>query len=133
MLGCEPEYRDWAAEVAAIDPANSVIHVTGDAVMPGSTYSFSKTGQDAAPSSPAQFMTGMWGDVVAAFGVVNVTDLSAVKDWLVELSSAPCKSRVWMRSPANPFADAKVLDLSNVANVLAGSQDYSSPAISVRP
>ncbi len=133
VLGCEPEYRDWAAEVAAIDPIHSVIHVTGNAVVPSSTYSVLHEAEGGETSASMQVSTAVWGDVLPAFGVVNVVDLGGVKDWLVEFSNAPCKMRVWMRNPPNPFADVNVIDLGNVGNVLAGNINYPGPAITTCP
>ncbi len=133
VLGCEPEYRDWAGEIAAIDPTDSVIHVTGNAVVPSSMYSVIFESKAGTQSSPLQVQTGVWGDVVPPFGVVNVTDFSAVRDWLLEISGAPCKSRAWMRSPPNPFSDVNVIDCANLGNVLAGFTNYSGPAIPVCP
>ncbi len=138
VLGCVPEYRNWAAEVAAIDPANWVIHVTGNAVVPSSTYTVTHVTEGGASSPSAQFTTGLWADVVAGFGTVNVSDLSGVRDWMVELNPAPCKSRTYLRGgfsnhPANPFNHVSVIDVGLVINVLIFNQLYPGLPIAACP
>ncbi len=87
VLGCQPEYRDWAAETAG-----GTLHVTGAAVVPGrSSYAVSQLSAacagcqaDCSFSSSELFVTtAQWGDVDP--GALNAQDLTVIVDRLKDL------------------------------------------------
>ncbi len=81
-LQCEPYLADWSNVY--------VLHVTGSAVVPGSTYEVRIVGPDCIPdgdescmSDPIIITTAIWGDVTAPFSAddqPNFTDIGAVVD-----------------------------------------------------
>jgi len=131
-LGCQPEYRDWAAEVDG-----QVLHVTGDAVAPSSIYEVRQIAEScgAAPgadtcseaSASLSVATGLWGDVVgpssgAPDGVVQVLDVSAVVDKVKDLPSAFREPRLYLKEHhPDPIAgQINVIDIALIVDSLKG-------------
>jgi len=131
-LGCEPEYRNWSSEVGGL-----VLHVTGDAVAPGSSYAVSHIAAscggapaaDACASASAAIAvsTAAWGDITDAGygspdGASNVLDISAAVDKVKGLSTALPEHRVWLKSqqPDPDVSAINVLDISSVVDAVKG-------------
>jgi hypothetical protein len=73
VLGCDPEFRDWAGELAGA--ASQTLHVFGEGIVPGrSAYDVSQLPagcEDDPPancealSEPLRIVTARWGDLNA--------------------------------------------------------------------
>lgn len=138
-LGCEPEYRDWAADLAMMtNPASppGLIHVTGDAVVPSSTLGANQIAAVCGTASTADncalisaqlaISTSHWGDVGSGGGglpdgIANVIDIGTVVDKVKGLPSALPAYRTWLKSPASPQAGSvNVIDIGLVVDSVKG-------------
>jgi hypothetical protein len=133
-LGCDPEYRDWAADLGvAVNPAAPVglLYITGDAMIPSSTMNIEHIAAScgAAPgantctaaSQPLLVTTAAWGDITsAAFGPpdgkADVLDIPAVTNKLKGVPTLFPEYRTWLkqRDPAANTDAITVVDLSDV-------------------
>ena len=122
VLGCTPEYRDWAAEVGG-----EVLHVTGAAIVPSSQYDIllldsSCQGNEVsctAVSTEVPVSTALFGNVDDD-PQLNVLDVAEVVDHLKGVAGSLSKSRVHMR-PNVPDAfgeNVTVLDVATVVDAL---------------
>ena len=130
-LGCQPEYRDWAAELNG-----ALLHVTGASAIPSSRYEVAQIGlvclgleADCASSSEELIITtGLWGDVDA--GQLNVLDVSKLVDKVKDLATGTLpKPRVQLQPAVpNPLANVNVLDIANGVDALKGkAYPYAGP------
>lgn len=109
QLGCQPEYRDWAGDLGGV-----FLHVTGDAVVPSSSYQVSiiDSSCGAAPAADTCFAgspevvipTARWGDLAGSGGGppdtgVGIIDLGNIVDKLKDLPTALPEHRLWLKSP----------------------------------
>ncbi len=125
-LGCEPEFRPWRTNFGSAD-----IHVTAPEIVPDSTYelqivwSTSGTEWEWSASSFA-VSTAIWGDVSSApngnFGLVNVLDIAAMVDKVVQYGEPGIEPRYWLRrdDPNPTTAQINVLDIGYVVEALEG-------------
>jgi hypothetical protein len=99
-LTCDPHCRDWGA----ID----LLHVSGDAIIPGGTYEVQavdctcSTADEGSFSAPLPVTTSARGDLVgdcsvspctAPDGLINFIDISAVVEKFKDEPGAPIKAR----------------------------------------
>jgi hypothetical protein len=133
-LGCEPEFRNWAADLATpgIEQPQvpGLIFVTGDVALPSSSFivehftpTASRDGLAAtACPPPGQLVvrTSRWGDVTSAGdgppdGRADVLDISALTNKLVTPGTAFLEPRLWLKQfdPAPNADPINVLDLSD--------------------
>lgn len=147
-LGCEPEYRDWAADL--MEPTNppsqaGLIHVTGEMVVPSSTYHVSHIAAacGSAPganvcaiaSAPFAVSTSRWGDVAGSGGgppdgLQNVLDIGQVVDNVKAISTSLPEVRAWLKNPTNVAGvSVNVVDIGLVVDSVKGfAYPYSIPA-----
>lgn len=129
-LGCEPEYRDWAAILGGED-----LHIIADSVAPSSIYSVSVlaagcAGQEAtcaAASDGITLTTARWGDVAssgggAPEGIANVIDIGLVVDKVKTLPTALPEPRCWLKlSQPSPYgAGVNVIDIGLTVDSVKG-------------
>ena len=121
VLGCEPEYRDWATELDG-----QVLHVTGASVVPSSGLSaaqlaLSCQGNEAtctAVSEELPIITTLWGNVDDDPDL-NVLDVAEVVDKVKELPGALSKARAQLQPNApDPTANVNVLDVATAVDAL---------------
>lgn len=121
-LQCTPQYLDWPAATGG-----QVLHVTGPAIMPSSTYkveaiaqSTCDTNQPFNYSAPLTITTARWGDVATPFqGPLpapltqpNIGDIAAVVDKFKAVPTAV----IVARADLNPGIPNFKVDISDVAN-----------------
>ena len=88
-LGCQPEYRDWAGELAG-----NALYVTADGIVPSSSYDVASVpawcaGQEttcSTVSAEVRVTTGRWGDVDVVSGPLNVLDVAKLVDKVKDLA-----------------------------------------------
>ena len=122
VLSCTPEYRDWATLLGG-----EVLHVTGKAIVPSSTYSVahlaaSCAGQEAscsAASADLTINTIDWGNVNPA-DALNVLDVAALVDKVKDLATGTLPKPQTQLQPnvPNPLANVNVLDIANGVDAL---------------
>lgn len=132
VLGCEPEYRDWAAELGG-----ETLHVTGDAIAPLGMYAVSHLGPFcgsaaeadtcAAASTPLVLGTAAWGDVGSGGGgppegATNVIDIGLVVDKVKELPTALAETRCWLKQqePEPEASSINVIDIGLTIDAVKG-------------
>lgn len=142
-LGCEPEYRDWATDLAVatnpVQPAG-LIHVTGTAVVPSSTYEVSQidescgTGPDADACTEASaalwVSTSRWADVAGSGGgppdgIQNVIDCGSVVDTTKGVPTSVPERRAWLKNPPN--ASAHPINVIDCGLVLDSVKNFPYP------
>ena len=122
--GCEPEYRDWASELAG-----GVLHVYGPGIVPArSEYNVRQipaacAGSEAScafASDALMMTTGRWADLTAA-GATNAQDIAAASDKVKPIPEAFTKPRT-MLIPGilDPFRNVNVLELQNTIDAVKG-------------
>lgn len=122
VLGCEPHYRDWSSV--------GLLHVTGSAIVPSSTYNVELlVGDNAACAGGLVVATTRWGDVASLFNPPSTTvqpdvgDISALVNKFRSAPGAPIKARALLAgAPGDPFGviDADVLSVDlNFAHISA--------------
>ncbi len=115
VLGCQPEYRNWASEGLA---GSDILHVTGNAIIPESVYDVRFIQEVSATtiecrSAGLTIETGVYGDTDAN-GLVNVTDIINTVDVVKQVASAIPERQVYIRSPEPKPAS----DSTNVADIV---------------
>jgi hypothetical protein len=153
-LGCEPEYRDWATDLATPGPGQpnvpGLIYITGDAIVPSSALEVSHIAAScgaaatanacASASTPLVVGTARWGDITsAAFGPPDgksdVLDIPALTNKLKGVPTFFGEYRTWLkqRDPA-PNTDAiTVVDLSDVQDGVLAKPYPASRTIDACP
>jgi hypothetical protein len=151
-LGCDPEYRDWATDLANPGPGQppvpGLLFITSDVLPPSSTLSVtviadaSACGPTAATANTCSAAstvltlgTAKWGDITSvAFGPPDgksdVLDIPAVKNKLLGVPTFFSEPRTWLkqRDPAANIDAITVVDLSDVVDgVLA--KPYPPPTV----
>jgi hypothetical protein len=137
---CSPHYTDWSAEIGS-----SVLHVTGDAIVPNSAYDVEQlasscAGSEAscsAASTALRVNTSRWGDAVAPFqdpspGALtqpNISDVAGVVDKFKGIASAPIKARAQMQpNVPNPASPINILDVASTVDAFKNfAYPYSGP------
>ncbi|MBI3834080.1 MAG: hypothetical protein HY287_07090 [Planctomycetes bacterium] len=133
-LQCTPVYMDW--EVAL---AGQTLHVTGQAVIPSSTYEIRQLGASCqgnespctAVSLPLTVRTQRWGDVASAFQAPapapltqpNISDVAACVD---KFKSVPTAIIV-ARADVNPAVPNGRVDIADVANIVDAFKNLTYP------
>lgn len=139
QLGCDPEYRDWATDLSfATNPAQAagLIHVSGSAVVPSSTFEVSSLEEacgmrpeaDTCAMATAAMMvsTSKWADVGGSGGGPpddsgNTIDIGLVVDRVKGLPAAVAKRRAWLKSPIEPVTNGiTVVDVGFSVDALKG-------------
>jgi len=141
-LDCEPHLMDWSEL--------GVIHVTGEAVVPGATYRIDALDAYCVPSTcyehgcwpgcfwdPLIVHTGSWGDAVGDCavtpctgpdGLVDFVDIMAVVDKFRNLPTAPIKARADL-CPDEPDGIIDFVDISWIVGAFRGhAYPYDGPA-----
>jgi Zn-dependent metalloprotease len=136
-LGCEPEYRDWASELAG-----EVLHVTGNAVVPSSVYEVAHIAESCGSvpaadsctdaSLPLAVQTSRWGDNTRAGGglpdgVANVLDIGAVVDKVKELPLAYIEPRLWLKTK-NPNPVGEAIHVVDIGFTVDAVKNFAYPA-----
>ncbi|MEK6797963.1 MAG: dockerin type I domain-containing protein [Planctomycetota bacterium] len=144
MLGCTPEYRDWAAELGG-----AVLHVTGAEVVPSSAYDVTLLAASCAgveatcgmTSAPLTINTARWADVAPGYQPIpppppppptqpNVLDIAAEVDKVKDLPTGTY-SKPQMQLQANvpnPRANVNVLDIANAVDAVKNkAYPFSGP------
>jgi hypothetical protein len=142
VLGCYPEYRDWAAELGG-----EVLHVTGASVVPSSRYGVSQLPEScqgaedscAEVSAELAIVTSRHGDLDSVTDPLLVTDLGRLIDKLKDFGRSPvCPPRsqgdehfahskpvVHVHSGSythpDPLANVSVLDAATIVDALKGT------------
>jgi hypothetical protein len=137
-LGCEPEYRDWATDLAvAVNPAapDGLLYITGDAVIPSSAIHLqhiaascgATPGANACSAASASLTVGTanWGDMSSpAFGPPDgrgdVLDIPAITNKLKGVPTIVPEYRAWLkqRDPEANTTAITVVDLSDVQDAV---------------
>lgn len=114
-LGCEPEYFDWAGALGG-----EILHVSGAAIVPDSSYSVSQLPASCAgneltcslASSELTVRTARYGDTNDD-GITNVSDVVLVVDRVKDHFGATPEYRCYVRvqSPAPQFDAPNVTDI----------------------
>jgi hypothetical protein len=134
-LGCDPEYRDWGADLGG-----STLHVTDHFVVPESTYQVQLIRQsDRRSSATLTVTTGLWADAAGPAngppdGARNVIDIAVVVDGVKQLAAALPKSRLQVRHDnrvVDPTLNVNVLDIAGVVDAVAGR--YFKSTVDVCP
>ncbi|MEK6799529.1 MAG: hypothetical protein AABZ12_11230 [Planctomycetota bacterium] len=122
VLGCTPEYRDWAGELAG-----AVLHATGTEIVPSSVYHAAQlasgcTGNETtcgAASTELQLRTARWGDIDGN-GQLNVLDVATDVDKVKDLATGTLiKPRTQLQPAApDPLRNVNVLDIANAVDAL---------------
>jgi hypothetical protein len=120
-LGCEPEYRNWAEDLEG-----EVLRVTGDAVVPSSTYVIAMVPPGCVEPETncpdilfeLPVVTSTWGDLLP--GELDVVDLAAAVNKLKSLAGWPPEYRTLMgpQSPDPMERDASITDVSAIVDAL---------------
>jgi hypothetical protein len=123
-LSCSPTYADWDGILSG-----QALHVSGQAVLPGSTYEISAIYQgcdienEANYSMPLSISTAKWGDIVSTNattppgppnGIVDSSDITAVQDKFYNHANAVIKSR----ADIDPETVNRLIDVSDITRVL---------------
>jgi hypothetical protein len=126
-LGCVPEYRDWAGIFGG-----SVVHVTGDSVVPSSQYAVAQLvssclGSEAAcaaASAELTVSTERWGNVdnIQAAGTPNAIDIGFIVSKVKDAPGAFIESRCQLQGPTpNPYGLAvNALDIGRGVDAVKG-------------
>ncbi|MEK6799535.1 MAG: hypothetical protein AABZ12_11260 [Planctomycetota bacterium] len=132
QLGCQPEYRDWAAITGG-----EALHVTGRVIVPSSTYEVSHlasscTGNEATCTTVSGTLavpTARFGDVDPVSGGLNVLDVAALVDKVKDLASGTMlKPRAQLQPVLpNPLANTNVLDIATGVDALKGRRYPYTP------
>ena len=125
---------DWSAALAG-----QTLHVTGQAVVPSSTYevrqlAISCQGNEptcTAVSAPLTIHTQRWGDVASAFQTPspnpltqpNITDVSACVDKFKAVPTAI----IVARADVNPAVPNGRVDIADVANIVDAFKNLAYP------
>ena len=120
--GCEPEYRDWASDLAG-----GVFHVYGPGIVPArSEYNVRQipaacAGNEAACASASEALmisTARWADMTAD-GATNAQDITAASDKVKEITAALTKPRT-MLIPGilDVFRNVNVTELQNTVDAV---------------
>ena len=136
ILGCNPEYRDWGAELDG-----AVMHVTGAAVVPSSQYDAAHVGANcsgqeascAAISADLPIFTAQFGDTDPYSDGLSVLDIARIVDhikgatyptvWPAPPGTGMFKPRVHLR-PNVPDAASEnvgVLDVASCVDAVKGN------------
>lgn len=130
-LSCTPEYRDWAAELGG-----TVLHVTGDSILPSSSYSVELLG----PACQGQELTcgvrssalaiatvNRWGDIYGnpsgiPDGNTNAIDLGSMIDTIKVVGNPRTEPRgLLFGASTNPATrSVNVQDVGMVVEALKG-------------
>jgi hypothetical protein len=156
-LGCEPEYRDWGADLATPGPGEpqvpGLIYITGDAVVPSSTLAVqqipawagcgptsAEANACAVPSAPLAVGTARWGDITSPGfgppdGKADVLDIPAVTNKLKGVPTFFSEPRTWLkqRDPTPNLDAITVLDLSDVVDGVLAKPYPASRTIDACP
>jgi hypothetical protein len=128
VLGCAPEYRDWAAHFGG-EP----VHLTGSAVVPSSQYQVAQlaalcAGNEAACSAVSAELsvaTERWGNVdnVPAGGAPSALDIAELVDKARSLPGAMAESRCQLQGALpNPYAAAvSAQDIARIVDAVKGA------------
>ena len=125
QLQCAPHYQDWSAL--------GLLHITGSAVIPSSSYTIDALAPTCAGVedtctdilASVTVSTGRWGDVVMPYqqtGPVNVTqpnisDVAAVVNKFKDLAGSPIKARSQLQANApNPTAPVSISDVASTVD-----------------
>jgi hypothetical protein len=126
-LGCAPEYRDWAGIFGG-----SVVHVTGDSVVPSSQYGVSQLADScagneascAAASAELLVSTERWGNVDNApvGGTPNAIDIGFIVSKVKDAPGSFIESRCQLQGPTpNPYGLAvNALDIGRGVDAVKG-------------
>lgn len=129
-LGCEPEYRDWAAILGGED-----LHLTADTIVPSSDYSAvvlaaSCLGIEescAAASDEIALITERWGDVAAGGGSppdgsTNVIDIGTIVDKVKGTAASLAEARCWLKQPSSSpvTTPINVIDVGHAIDAVKG-------------
>jgi hypothetical protein len=126
-LGCTPEYRDWAGIFGG-----SVVHVTGDSVVPSSQYAVAQLASScsgnevtcAAASAELTVSTERWGNVdsMPPGGTPNAIDIGFIVSKVKDAPSAFIESRCQLQGPTpNPYGLAvNALDIGRAVDAVKG-------------
>jgi hypothetical protein len=124
-LSCTPQYRDWATEFGG-----DVVVITGDAIVPDSTYEVAHLGEaclgseascTTGASDPLVRTTVRWGNVDNNL-ITNVQDVSRVVDKVKEAPGAFIKPRTKINPETpNTAAPCTALDISRCVDAAKGA------------
>ena len=124
QLGCTPEYRDWAGELAG-----RTLHVVGREIVPSSEYAVTQLAASCAGnestclfvSTELTVRTTTWGNVDND-PQLNVLDLAAMVDKVKDLATGTLsKPQTQLQADLpNPQANVSVLDVANAVDALKG-------------
>ena len=124
VLGCEPEFRDWAGELAG-----AALHVFGEGIVPGrSAYDVAQVPvtcegdvSNCAFNSPSLLtVTSRWGDLNAD-GAINARDIALASNKLtLPPPGAFTKPRIMLvPSLLQAHRNVNVLDLQNTIDAVS--------------
>lgn len=119
MLQCDSHVGPWVL--------GSIIHVTGAAVVPGSSYELHTATAECIASGEESCMiplstidTGGWGDVAAPYGGVgqpNFQDIAATVEKYKSVPTAPIKARAQLQPDTpNPASNIGFSDIGACVN-----------------
>jgi hypothetical protein len=124
-LGCTPEYRDWGTDFSSL-----ITYVSGDAVIPDSSYELSHlaascAGNEAAcgaASAEIEVRTERWGNVDCTTAVIpSAVDIGFVVSKVKDSVGAMIKPRTQLREATpNPLGLVNALDISRVVDAVKG-------------
>lgn len=139
QLSCQPEYRGWAMDLSQTTSPPSpagLIHVTGQAVVPSSTYHVSHLAAACGPapganlcataSAPLAVATSRWGDQGSGGGgppdgSANVVDIGLVVDNVKGLATSLPEHRAWLKNPTNiAGVSVNVVDIGLAVDAVKG-------------
>jgi len=111
-----------------------VLHLWGQAVVPGSSYNVRMCDASGSNcSTPLRVDTGKWGDAIAPFGggsQPSFADISAVVDKFRNLASAPDTPRVdfvGAGSPGQPNTPNQMASFADVSAAVDAFRTYPYP------
>ena len=123
VIGCQPEYRNWGAELNG-----AVLHVTGQEIVPSSMYDVAHLAAScqgheetcAGATVELRIATSLWGDVVESDPPLAVLDVAAEVDKVKDLATGTLmKPRAQIQGDMpSPRANVNVLDIANAVDAL---------------
>ena len=130
VLGCQPEYRDWAGDLAG-----APLHVSGSAVVPSSTLAISHVpaycqGFETdclAASAELMVTTRRWGDIVDGGAIpVNAIDIAAMVDKVKDLPSAVSEPRALLQ-PRAPTPLSSAVNAQDIGRSVDAVKGFAYP------
>jgi len=113
---------------------SGVLHLFGQAVVPGSTYNVRMCDENGSNcSDPLLVATGKWGDVIRGFGggsQPNFGDVSAIVAKFGNVASAPNTARtdiVGPQAPGTPNTPNQGTNFADVSNDVSAFSGFAYP------